>query len=96
VKPEDIRNTEDYIGQDYGVPTPRGIEMIKLLARTEGIFLDPVYTSKAMSGLADHIQQGKFTESDIVIFLHTGGNSAIFAYQDELDLEELKSHVVYD
>lgn len=96
IQPEDICNTEEYIGQNYGIPTPRGIEMLKLLARTEGIFLDPVYTSKAMAGLYDHIQKGKVTADDIVIFLHTGGNPALFAYQEELDLDELKSHVIYD
>jgi 1-aminocyclopropane-1-carboxylate deaminase/D-cysteine desulfhydrase-like pyridoxal-dependent ACC family enzyme len=95
LKPEDICNTEEYIGQDYGIPTPHGIEMLKLLARTEGIFLDPVYTSKAMSGLYDHIQKGKVTDKDIVIFLHTGGNSALFAYQEELGVDELESHVTY-
>lgn len=96
IKPEDVYNTEDYIGQEYGVPTPQGIEMLKLLARTEGIFIDPVYTAKAMSALYDHIQQGKITGKDTLIFLHTGGNPALFAYQEELDLDELKSHVIYD
>lgn len=96
IQSEDVENTEEYIGQDYGIPTPRGIEVLKLLARTEGIFLDPVYTSKAMAGLSDHIQKGKLTADDIVIFLHTGGNSALFAYPEELDIEELKSHLVYD
>jgi 1-aminocyclopropane-1-carboxylate deaminase/D-cysteine desulfhydrase-like pyridoxal-dependent ACC family enzyme len=49
-----------------------------------------------MAGLYDHIQKGKLTTDDIVIFLHTGGNSALFAYQEELDVEELKNHVVYE
>jgi 1-aminocyclopropane-1-carboxylate deaminase/D-cysteine desulfhydrase-like pyridoxal-dependent ACC family enzyme len=95
VRKEDIYNTEDYIGKRYGIPTPQGIKMLKLLARTEGIFLDPVYTSKAMAGLYDHIQKGKVLADDIVIFLHTGGNSVLFAYQEELDVEELQNHVVY-
>lgn len=66
--------------------------MIRLMARTEGIFLDPVYTSKAMAGLHDHIKQGKLMKDDTVLFLHTGGTPALFAYVDELDVYELKSH----
>ncbi|MBA7660308.1 L-cysteate sulfo-lyase [subsurface metagenome] len=93
---KDIYNTTDYVGKSYGIPTSTGIKMIKLMARTEGVFLDPVYTSKAMSGLYDHIQRGELTSEDIVIFLHTGGNPALFAYQEELDMEELKNHLDYD
>lgn len=70
--------------------------MIKLMARTEGIFLDPVYTSKAMSALYDHVKKGKVTSKDVVIFLHTGGTPALFAYQEELGTEELRRHLVFD
>ena len=80
----DIQNTDDYIGQAYGYLTPECIDALKLVAKTEGIFLDPVYTAKAMAGLIDHIQQGKFGRDDTVIFLHTGGTPALFAYQEEL------------
>ena len=80
----DIQNTDDYIGQAYGYLTPECIDALKFVAKTEGIFLDPVYTAKAMAGLIDHIQQGKFGRDDTVIFLHTGGTPAIFAYQEEL------------
>ena len=80
----DIQNTDDYIGQAYGYLTPECIDALKLVAKTEGIFLDPVYTAKAMAGLMDHIQQGKFGRDDTVIFLHTGGTPALFAYQEEL------------
>ena len=80
----DIQNTDDYIGQAYGYLTPECIDALKLVAKTEGIFLDPVYTGKAMAGLMDHIQQGKFGRDDTVIFLHTGGTPALFAYQEEL------------
>lgn len=94
VNPKTLYNAEEYVGQGYGVPTSQGIEMIKLMARTEGIFLDPVYTSKACAGLADHIQKGILTENDTVIFMHTGGTPALFAYRDELDIEELKTHLL--
>ena len=80
----DIQNTDDYIGQAYGYLTPECIEALKLVVKTEGIFLDPVYTAKAMACLIDHIQQGRLGRDDTVIFLHTGGTPAIFAYQEEL------------
>ena len=80
----DIQNTDDYIGQAYGYLTPEGIDALKLVAKTEGIFLDPVYTAKAMACLIDHIQKGKLGRDDTVIFLHTGGTPALFAYHEEL------------
>lgn len=84
VNDEEIINTDDYIGEAYGYLTPEGISALKLVARTEGIILDPVYTSKAMACLIDHIKEGRFKPSDVVIFLHTGGTPALFAYQEEL------------
>ena len=80
----DIQNTDEYIGQAYGYLTPECIDALKLVVKTEGIFLDPVYTAKAMACLIDHIQQGRLGRDDTVIFLHTGGTPAIFAYQEEL------------
>ena len=80
----DILNTDDYIGDAYGHLTPEGISALKLVARTEGIILDPVYTSKAMACLIQHIKQNKFDRSDTVIFLHTGGTPALFAYNDDI------------
>lgn len=82
--PGEIVNTNDYIGERYGVPTEGCLEAIRLVARTEGILLDPVYTGKAMAGLIDHVRQGKLGSDDTVIFLHTGGNPALFAYSDDL------------
>jgi len=54
------------------------------VAQTEAIFLDPVYTGKAMAGLIDLIKRGYFTEKDTVVFIHTGGVAADFAYNVEL------------
>lgn len=93
ISAQDVTNTDDYVGEGYGLVTSEGIEMTKLMARCEGIFLDPVYTSKAMAGLQDHIRRGKLKKEDVVIFLHTGGNTALFAYVDQLELGELKSHL---
>ncbi|MBU08986.1 MAG: hypothetical protein CME13_13580 [Gemmatimonadetes bacterium] len=77
----DFDNDNSYVGERYGIPTPAGLEAIHLVARTEGLLMDPVYTSKAMSALMDHIRSGKLTKDDgPVVFLHTGGYSALFGY----------------
>ena len=85
----DIDNTTAYVGKGYGIPTPEAIDMIKLMARTEGIYLDPVYTSKVLAAVADHIRTGHLTRKDTVLFLHTGGTPALFAYTEELQPDEL-------
>ena len=84
ITPNDVTVYDDYLGEGYGKATKEGIEAIKLVARTEGIFLDPVYTGKAMAGLIDLIRKGRFTSKDTVLFIHTGGLSALFAYDKEL------------
>ena len=71
---------DDYIGEGYGIPTEEGLAAIRLLSRVEGVFLDPVYTSKAMSGLIDLVKKGAIPGSSKVLFLHTGGSAALFAY----------------
>jgi len=58
------------------------IEAVKLLARTEGILVDPVYTGKAMAGLIDLVRNGYFKKSEKILFLHTGGSPALYAYID--------------
>ncbi len=82
--PDEITIYDEYVGKGYGIPTPQGIEAIRLVAQTEGIILDPVYTGKAMSGLIDLVRQGRFTPKDTIIFVHTGGAPSIFAYAKEL------------
>jgi L-cysteate sulfo-lyase len=72
----------DYVGGGYGVPTPGMLEAVRLLARTEGILLDPVYAGKGMAGLIDLIRQGRFGQDENVVFLHTGGSVALFGYLD--------------
>ncbi len=76
----DFFNDDSYVGERYGVPTQAGLEAIKLVAQTEGILLDPVYTGKAMSALIQHIKQGKLPKDTPVVFLHTGGAPALFGY----------------
>jgi 1-aminocyclopropane-1-carboxylate deaminase/D-cysteine desulfhydrase-like pyridoxal-dependent ACC family enzyme len=94
LRPEEVQSSGGYIGEGYGVPTPQGIEAIKTLARTEGIFLDPVYSSKAMACLFDHAHGGLLGRKDVVVFLHTGGTPALFAYRDQLVSDELKRQIV--
>ena len=68
-----------FIGADYGVPTEEGSEAIRLLARTEAVFLDPVYSGKAMAALISHVRAGELDPNEAVIFLHTGGGPSLFA-----------------
>jgi L-cysteate sulfo-lyase len=70
----------DYVGGGYGVPTPAMVEAVALTARCEGILLDPVYSGKGMAGLIDLVRKGFFRREDNVVFLHTGGATALFAY----------------
>lgn len=85
IEASDVISHDEYVGDRYGQVTFEGKEALKLVARTEGIFLDPVYTGKAMAGLIDHIRQAKILRDQTVVFLHTGGLPALFAYQDEFD-----------
>ncbi len=78
--PDDIVVTDEYVGERYGVPTPACLDAMRLVARTEGTLLDPVYTGKAMAGLIDLVRRGQFAADQTVIFWHTGGQPAIFAY----------------
>lgn len=73
---------DDYVGPGYSLPTDAMVEAVKLLARTEGILLDPVYSGKAMSGLIDLVRKGYFKEGSNILFLHTGGSPALYAYLD--------------
>jgi D-cysteine desulfhydrase len=57
-------------------------EAVRLVARTEGILLDPVYTGKTMAGLIDLVRKGFFKKGDTVLFVHTGGSPALYVYQD--------------
>jgi len=75
----------DWVGPGYGQPTPEMVEAICLLARTEGLLLDPVYSGKGMAGLIGLVRRGRFRAGENVVFLHTGGAAALFAYQDLFD-----------
>jgi D-cysteine desulfhydrase/L-cysteate sulfo-lyase len=70
---------DSQVGDGYGVPTPASVEATSLVARAEGILLDPVYTAKAMAGLIAMIRDGAFRPDDTVLFWHTGGTPGYFA-----------------
>ena len=72
----------DYVGPGYSRPTAGMVEAVKLLARTEAVLLDPVYTGKAMAGLIDLARKGFFKKGENVLFVHTGGSPALYAYLD--------------
>ena len=69
---KEIVSSEDYIGPRYGVVTPQSREALQLVANTEGNFLDPVYSSKAMAGLIDHIRRGQVHQGEYVVFFPHG------------------------
>ena len=73
---------DDYIGEGYSRVTEGMLKAVKLLARTEAILLDPVYTGKTMAGMIDLINKGYFDSMKNILFLHTGGSAALFAYTE--------------
>ena len=75
---------DGYVGEGYGIPAESTLEAIHLTARQEGILLDPVYSGKGMAGLIGMVREGFFRPTDTVLFLHTGGAAALFAYQQQL------------
>lgn len=79
-----IQLWDDYFAPGYGTPNDEGMEAVKLLAQLEGILLDPVYTGKAMAGLIDGINQKRFKDEGPILFIHTGGAPALFAYHPHI------------
>jgi len=86
VAADEIEVLEAY-GGTYGVPTRECAAAIRLAARTEGLVLDPVYTGKAMAGLADLVRRRRWRDGQTVVFWHTGGQPALFAYAADLGTE---------
>lgn len=74
---------DDYVGPGYSLPTSEMLQAVKLTARTEGILLDPVYTGKTMAGLIDLVKKGYFDPDENILFVHTGGSPALYAYLNE-------------
>jgi L-cysteate sulfo-lyase len=76
----------DYVGAGYGIPTAGMNEAVLLLARLEGLLFDPVYSGKALAGMIDLVRKGEFAGAENIVFLHTGGAAALFAYADQLEV----------
>ena len=82
--PEEVVAYDGYLGAGYAIMGEPEYEAISLTARLEGILLDPVYTGRAMAGLIDLIRKGEFGKDETIVFWHTGGSAALFAYADQL------------
>jgi len=81
---DEVQVNDRYLGKGYGILSASEVEAIRLMAKTEGILLDPVYTGKAMAGLVDLVSSGEIGSNETVLFWHTGGIPALFAYGDGL------------
>ncbi len=85
IGPEEVEVNEEFLGPaGYGKASPEGSEALRLLAITEGILLDPVYTAKAMAGLIADIHHQRVQPDEVVVFIHTGGTPAVFAYAEDV------------
>lgn len=79
IKREDVVVFDDYVGPGYSRPTQSMVDAVQLLARTEAILMDPVYTGKTMAGMLDLIRKGYFKDCENILFVHTGGSPALYA-----------------
>ena len=82
VDDNDVRVVAGYAGSAYGVPHQETLAAMSLLGRLEGMVLDPVYTGKAMAGLIAMLREGRWSADDHIVFIHSGGTPAVFAYGD--------------
>ena len=89
----DVVADSSYVGAGYGMPRADTLEAIRMFAELEGLLLDPVYSGKAAAGLIDYCRKGKFRKGERVVFLHTGGSAALFAY-DAVFAEGNRARVV--
>ncbi len=71
---------DEYVGDGYSLPTPGMVEAVKMMAATEAILMDPVYSGKALAGMIDMTRKNEFPRGSNVLFLHTGGSPALYAY----------------
>jgi len=84
VDPTDLTIVDDYLGGGYGVMSAVERDAIRMVAECEGLLLDPVYTGRAMAGLIDRIGKGIYSPEETILFWHTGGTPALYAYAREM------------
>jgi 1-aminocyclopropane-1-carboxylate deaminase/D-cysteine desulfhydrase-like pyridoxal-dependent ACC family enzyme len=84
VAPEDLQHRDEYGDPGYGITNPQALEAIKLLARSEGILTDPVYTGKAVAGLVGDVRRGLVGPRDTVVYVHTGGLPLLFDHSADV------------
>ena len=89
-----VRSDDSYLGPGYAIPGEDTLEAIFMLARLEGILVDPVYTGKAMAGLIGKVRKGEFSKHEKILFLHTGGAPALYAYKDLLLRDAAKARTL--
>lgn len=77
----EITALDRWVGPGYSLPTGEMIEAVRMLSSLEGVLLDPVYTGKAMAGLIGMVRSGEIGRGERVLFVHTGGSPALYAYQ---------------
>ena len=87
VNRDDVVANSDYVGPGYGERTDEMNEAVMMLARLEGLLFDPVYSGKALAGMIDLVRKGAFSTDENIVFLHTGGSAALFAYADQLEFD---------
>jgi D-cysteine desulfhydrase len=81
---EDVVALDDWVGPGYSLPTTDMVAAVRLLAASEGILLDPVYSGKAMAGLIGLVRSGQFAPDERLLFIHTGGSPSLHAYAHDL------------
>lgn len=84
IEETEVRTSDAFLGPGYGLPTPETLAALKLAARREGLLLDPVYSGKTLAGVMGLVRDGTIGQGATVVFLHTGGTPAIFAYESLL------------
>ena len=88
LKRDDVTANCEFVGEGYGIPTAGMVAALKLLAQTEGLLFDPVYSGKGLDGMINLIRKGYFKKDSDVVFIHTGGSVGLFGYPDQLALPD--------
>ena len=85
ISKNDIRVWDGALAPGYGRVGPKAMHALSMMAKMEGLFLDPVYTARTFAGVLGLLEEGKIEKGMKILFIHTGGQPALFAYQDEME-----------